>query len=142
MAIDISSLEEEVGQALVKFTDEVQDWLDRQLPEAVLNAQRGLAIKALDSIVYRTPVDTGNARGQWQTSLVGSNESVLPVEVARTRDARSDGVATIMQLAPFGTVTLFNNAAYILPLEGGHSKRSADGMVRPTIEELRESFFV
>lgn len=94
---------------------------------------RAVTFELFTGIITSTPVDTGRARGNWQTTTetpasgeldrTGSMESLAEV-------ASSSGGA--------GSITyLTNNLPYIIPLEEGHSDQAAPGaMVRGNFERV------
>lgn len=82
-------------------------------------AKRKIALTALDRVVKRTPVDTGRARGNWQTSAGPTNETEFVAKDPSGRGALAEGRATINAAPPFASITLFNNLPYIEYLENG-----------------------
>jgi len=103
--------------------------------EGALRLQRMISLEALKRIVLKTPVDTGRARGNWQTTI---NIPAVGEKWDNTNIAA--GATIIGTLKSFGTIFISNNLVYILPLEHGHSKQAPHGMVAVTIEELRMMF--
>jgi hypothetical protein len=73
-----------------------------------------------------TPIDTGNARNNWQCTIgapfVGEDASGSDEKIQRTIPRRAGSV-----------VYLTNNVQYIQPLEYGHSTKSPNGMVRVNV---------
>ena len=125
---------------------------------ALTNFHRRLHMEALARIVRRTPVDTGRARGNWQSSI-GS-----PASGQRTfEDPVGTGMAQLGVLPPYSKSFITNNVPYILVLEdggftppepgpskdrrkgrlgrvlvrGGYSVQAPQGMAGITVEELR-----
>lgn len=127
---------------------------------------RKVALTAFDSIVIRTPVDTGRARANW-TMTIGSsrqssaaNETLFDKSGEMTR-ARAQAVLADYRCGP--PIWISNTLPYIVPLEfggypdpvqfgswvkgqgyviksdGGYSKQSPQGMVRLTVAELNAS---
>ena len=99
---------------------------------------RALALEFTKRVVEKTPVDTGRARSNWNTSI------------GRPRFATTDVVADITKTLAEAAETfakwedpikkpafLANGLPYIKRLEDGHSKTQAPaGMVRVTKAEL------
>jgi hypothetical protein len=84
---------------------------------------RSATIGIFKGIRKDTPVDTGNARNNWQCTIgapfVGEDASGSDDQILRTIPRRAGSV-----------VYLTNNVQYIHPLEYGHSTKSPNGMVR------------
>ncbi len=99
---------------------------------------RKVALEMLRRVVMRTPVRSGRARGNWQTS-VGS-----PVETEIER-ADKGGGATISGAVPViegwdaqnVAIFLMNNVPYIQRLEDGYSDQAPSGMVKITVAEFQ-----
>jgi len=105
------------------WTLDIRKWIKGQ--EAKIGQVfRSVALEVEASVIARTPVDTGRARGGWQSEMIGN------------------------VLSGKGLVfTLVNNVPYILKLEyggyppgpkivGGYSAKSPKGMVRVTMAEF------
>jgi hypothetical protein len=100
-----------------------------------------IANQVLAGIVQKTPVDTGRARGNWQTQINETSEDDVD-NLDLTGDQTIDaGANVINEMDPFDTVNIFNNLDYILALEEGHSQAQApNGMVMLTLEEVKQQF--
>jgi hypothetical protein len=97
---------------------------------------RKVCLDMSSSVVIKTPVDTGRARGAWQCAI-GS------IPAGQVNHLDKAGAATIAQInAKVGTakagdvVYLVANLPYINALEYGHSKQSPNGMVRLSIAQF------
>lgn len=97
---------------------------------------RKVAIDVLSSVVVRTPVDTGRARGNWTMAIAAPDEST-------TENVDKTGAATIAvqsaRVAGFKTgpsIFITNSLPYIQPLEDGHSTQAPAGMVKVTVTEM------
>lgn len=129
MATDNKEAARKFGEALARFAK-------AETPERARLLHRRLTLEALTRIVRRTPVDTGRARGNWQTSVgAPRGESVLATSKAIAPVVAS-GSAALRDLEPFGVTFIANNLVYIEPLENGHSKQAPEGMVAVTLAEL------
>jgi hypothetical protein len=98
---------------------------------------RGLTIELFASVVRDTPVDTGRARGNWQTSV----ENAPAVEVERLDKSGGSAIAEIVSTTPakVGSKTLLtNNLPYIRSLEEGSSKQAPAGMVRKNFLRIQQ----
>lgn len=109
------------------FTLNLKEIAARVPAEMVTAIQKKIALTALASIVYRTPVDTGRARGSWQCGV-----GKIPVSQSKAID--KDGRATITagevvidSLPPFDVLYIASNLSYIRWLEDGGLKGLDDG---------------
>lgn len=99
---------------------------------------RRFAIALLNSIVRKTPVDTGRARASW--NIVSGFTPDLSVASADKSSIAASGFATARSAATLSdgdTFVISNNLPYIVPLENGSSKQARAGMVRVSIAELQ-----
>lgn len=132
-AIDVS----EFDVAAKKFMKQVEQ-------DAVI-VQKSLAVNLFTRIVQRTPVDTGNARSNWN---IATGAPVFDV-VERKFDpaaapAASQGVA--MQKAfklktpkTGQTIWITNGADYIGFLEFGTSRMAPFAMVQLSVQEITQA---
>ena len=89
---------------------------------------RAIALELFSSVIKDTPVDTGRARGNWQTSIGTPKDG----EVDRTGEGAALAEVS-RETANFGmgkVVYLANGLPYILRLEYGWSKQQPGGMAR------------
>lgn len=107
-------------------------WADKigQSIDAVVAA---VCLQMSASIIMRTPVDTGRARGNWQASIGSPATGLSSGMDARTVLSEAEAVA---QMAPGSVFFLTNNLPYIRRLEYGHSSQAPHGMVRVTASEF------
>lgn len=127
-----------------KNADKFSVELDRVLEQLKTDTQtfkRVFALNLLSRIVYRTPVDTGRARANWQVSNVSPNTNERkrfkknqPSAVATDTVAR--GQKNIDKNKEGQSIWIANNLPYIQRLESGTwSKQAPQGMVAISIEE-------
>lgn len=98
---------------------------------------RKIALELFRRVVMRTPVDTGRARGNWQ-----SGTGTPPGGVLEATD--KTGGTTIAEIAAeveswdveHVAIFLSNNLPYIGALEDGHSDQSPAGMVKISLAEF------
>lgn len=114
-----------------KFNDKVKSLGDV--------AVRKICLELTSSVVLKTPVDTGRARGNWfGTVNTPSNETSTKTD--------KNGASTIgeaqaaIKAAPGQIYYLSNNLPYIRRLEYGYSKQAPKGMVRITITEIKRHY--
>lgn len=116
----------------------------KKLPqEHLVPFHKKLVLEVLTRVVQKTPVDTGRARGNWQTTI-----NTLPTGETGETDTSSyvgggsatinKGLAALAHLKPYQVVWISNNVPYILALERGHSKQAPKGMIALSLREIRE----
>jgi len=124
---------------LKRFNAQVGDFTSKLVPEEVIRFQRRIVLELLRRVVLKTPVDTGRARGGWQTSIgkpaIGDSP---PQKVAASVVVQANSV--LKSLQPFQVVWLSNNVDYISYLEDGSSNQSPLGMVAISIQEILTLF--
>lgn len=99
--------------------------------------QKKIVLEALRRLAFRTPVDTGRARGNWQVTIGSPAQQALATWDKTGDEVVTRGVAAISLLPPGQVVWITNNVEYIEFLEEGSSKQAPNGMLRITVEELR-----
>lgn len=127
-----------------EFIRTLLDGIERDQPTAI----RKVAIDFLGSVIPKTPVDTGRARGGWQAYLIAQG---VPVRVtsqkpgggragAFSEAAVAQGIAEGSYEEEFSRtdafVALINAVEYIVYLEYGSSDQAPAGMVRITFREF------
>jgi len=105
------------------------------LGEFVLNLERNIIDEVATTVVKRTPVDTGFARGNW---IPGINAPALsPVTTldkqAVAAPARINAVAAILRLGD--TFYITNNATYIALLNQGYSPQAAAQFISRAVSD-------
>lgn len=109
---------------LAKFREEA--------PKAADQVRRKIILDLFSNIVRDTPVDTGRARGNWQTTVSAPAADTLERfgEAASLADI-PDNIS-----GPDGTTVMANNLPYAERLEYGWSKQQPEGMVRRNVARL------
>ena len=96
---------------------------------------RAIALELFGSVIKDTPVDTGRAKGNWQTSMDS------PATGETDRKGEGPALAEVsQQAASFGAgkvIYLSNGLPYILRLEYGWSKQQPGGMVRRNVARIQ-----
>lgn len=126
-----------------EFAAELDAFADKVIPEQVQQVTQKVAMQALRGVVFKTPVDTGHARANWQTTLGEPTEEVTDRADTRREGnvAEQEGAAVIARAEPFGSIWISNSVPYILALEDGHSQEQApQGMVAVTVAEIMTQF--
>lgn len=111
---------------LSKFAEKCKVKPDQIIRKAVFDI--------FSDFVWKTPVDTGRARGGWQIgSELGSGESgVLDKSGGATIGKAAQNVASLTCKARV-IGYIYNNVEYIKALEDGHSQQAPVGMVKTTL---------
>lgn len=125
--------------SIADFSAAMKEAAEKLLPEQVVLFQKKVALEAMRRIIFRTPVDTGRARGNWQLSINAPTASEVPEVLWRTQ---LEAATRLMNsIAPFSICYICNNVPYIVYLEEGSSQRQApQGMVAITFVEMRAIF--
>lgn len=95
-----------------------------------------ICTEASVSIIERTPVDSGTARGNWYATI--NAESSDTDDNRREKSALSDA-RNKAQKAAGNIFILTNNLPYIRRLEYGWSTQAPQGMVRITAAKVNEA---
>lgn len=133
MAIRITNLK--------SFNAQVKSFGEDLMPDEHLKLQKTIAIDLLRRIVFRTPVDTGRARGNWQVARGPSTNATVDQLDKRGVSVLAQGVSTIaFATEPYGLITIFNNVKYAPRLEAGGSQQAPRGMVALSIAETEAQF--
>ncbi len=107
----------------------------KKLNQSIESTVRATALELFGSIIVGTPVLTGRAKGNWQTSI---NEPITSV-IDRAGD--TEAIAELKNVAG-GSIAgkilwLSNNLPYIRRLEfDGHSSQAPAGMVRINVSRI------
>ncbi|HET6416469.1 MAG TPA: hypothetical protein VFG22_09250 [Polyangiales bacterium] len=125
-------------ESAASFNRAVADFADSIGPTMLVPFHKKLHLQGLRGIVQKTPVDTGRARGNWQSSR--DIEPVGELGIRSGGDAVSEGVTVTRTLAPYTVSYITNNLPYIEFLEAGGSDQTPAGMVSVTITELETQF--
>ncbi len=127
------------NENLDQFNRELHEFI-QNIPKDAVVFQKRIVLEALRRIVLRTPVDTGRARGNWQTAIGQPLASQLDTLDKAGQETIDKGLQAIAELPPYSVVWISNNVDYIEFLEAGSSKQAPAGMVSITVEELRQMF--
>lgn len=95
-----------------------------------------VAVDMSSRIVYRTPVDTGRARGNWMVTFDTPMDGTTTATDKTGQSTVSANTSKIGQWKQ-GTIWIANNLPYIGRLEYGWSQQAPSGMARVTIREFQ-----
>ena len=90
--------------------------------------RRDAFVKTGTDIIDGTPIKTGLARGNWQTSVGEAITDIIPVRPAS--EAKRELAAITDEALGDQTLVLANNAKHIVRLEYGWSLQAPQGMFR------------
>lgn len=120
--------------------DEARRNAEKAVDPLVNKLMRGLGFEALNRLMLKTPVDTGRARANWNTSVgrpdTSTNDAATSSDVA-SKQAEGATVIARTDFAGGDDLYVTNGLPYIDDLEKGHSKQAPAGMVAVTVEELK-----
>lgn len=116
---------------LNKFTKATKD--------KILDVRKTFAFLIYSSVVKKTPVDTGRARGNWLISVNNpSKANTSRIDKRKTGAEPSETIkqeekAKLEKAKGDESIYISNNLEYISALEYGHSKQAPSGMVGVTL---------
>lgn len=98
---------------------------------------RAIVLELFGSVIKDTPVDTGRAKGNWQTTIGA------PASGTVDRLGESEALSDVnQQTASFGAgkvIYLSNNLPYIYRLEyDGWSQQAPGGMLRKNVARIQQ----
>ena len=125
---------------LAEFNREVTKFGKTLAPQQFVLFHKKIALLALTGIVMKTPVKTGRARGNWQTTINTPATGDLETVDKSGGSVVNEGLASLTSLRPYQIVYITNNLPYIQALEEGSSMQAPVGMVVVTLEELKTMF--
>ena len=129
---------------LRQFNSNIQRFSKQLVPLAAIRFQKKIAFDALRLLVLITPVDKGQARANWQTSV--GTFSRKEVENWQSVDASAEHFNALLSILPFQVIYLTNNVPYIEKLDGSagvgppSSKQAPNGILQPVINTLNSIF--
>ena len=101
---------------------------------------RAIGLEVLRRVTNRTPVDTGRAKGNWNTSVNRANFNTTDNQDKSGSSTLSRGKSAMngFRLGQGQTLYIANGLPYIERLEQGSSTQAPRGMVMITIAELKD----
>lgn len=126
-----------------QFSAEVGLFAEEEVPRRVQQAQQKIGLQALRGVVLKTPVDTGRARANWQTTIGTPASGELDRQDksdTNSNIAIAQGSQVVEAAQPFSVIWLTNNLPYIERLENGYSQQAPNGMVSTTVTEISSQF--
>lgn len=99
----------------------------KQIDATVDQVQRGITLEIFNSVIDNTRVDTGRARGNWQTTVTTPAAGNLD---ATDKSGSATKASAAIAVKPKSLMIITNNLPYIQKLE------ELDGMVGKTIARI------
>ena len=118
------------------FSLQVGAWADKARTNADV-VTRKVVMEMVKRVVLRTPVDTGRARANWQTTIGAPAATTLDAQDKSGGAAIGRGVEVAGRFPMGATVWISNALPYAPRLEYGWSKQAPAGMVRVTVAEFQ-----
>jgi len=100
-----------------------------------------ITLDALRGVVLKTRIDTGRARGGWQTNVGDEATNNTTERLDKSGGiAIADGTNNILKIKPFTAFHVVNNVNYIEDLESGSPTNEPDKMAAMTVQELKTGY--
>lgn len=119
----------------MSFSDDMNAYA-KKAGASLEETTRAVALELFGSIIKDTPVDTGRARGNWQTSI-GAPASGEADRLG-VREALSELGSEAGKFVGGQVIYLSNQLPYIQRLELGWSDQAPAGMVRKNIARIQQ----
>lgn len=130
----------------MSFSDQIRSFTAK----AHLNANkatRNIVTDIIDDVVFRTPVDTGRARANWQLGVDKINDTVSLDSFDQEGDATANKLVSLIPEYALGlSIYIANSTPYIFTLEDGRrgpgqgSTQAPNGIVK--ITQLKFKTFI
>ena len=126
MAVNNELVKADINALLQKVGDKAQE------------VARQLAINLQNSVILKSPVDTGRFRNNWTCGINAVNTATTEAVDKTGADALSRTKSTLQNFQMGDTVYLTNSLPYAQRLEYGWSQQAPAGMVEITVTEFRQ----
>ena len=117
----------------MSFSSQIQEY-SKKLENDLKNKNTQICTEMATDIIKRTPIDTGQARGNWVAGVNEAQALTIPDSSTTTNRREGEAIQSARMHAEdsLGKVfTLTNSLPYIMRLEFGHwSKQAPNGMFR------------
>lgn len=108
----------------------------KRIEDAHNKITRAATLDFFSGTIKDTPVDTGRARGNWQTAVGSAPQGVIE----RDDKGGTAAIAEVEAKTPAGAgqeTFMANNLPYIDELENGSSQQAPSGMVRRNLARVQ-----
>jgi hypothetical protein len=99
---------------------------------------RKVALELFRRVIYKTPVDSGRARANWQVTIGAQASGTVEFDDTNGGATMSRATAASAGFKAGDTIYLTNNLPYIRRLEEGYSQQAPAGMVALTVQEFAQ----
>jgi len=135
-----TSERQQIEEDINGFNRAIGSYAAVDVPKKVREIHQKVALEALKSLVMKTRVRTGRARGNWQVENDNRPAAALLTTDKDGQPTIQRGLTTIAQARPFSVTYITNNVRYIVFLEDGRGSFAGDHMMARTIEEAKRMF--
>jgi hypothetical protein len=108
---------------------------------------RKIALELFRRVIYKTPVDSGRARANWQVTIGSAASGTVQIDDTNGSATMTRATAASRGFRAGDVIYLTNNLPYIMKLEeggypdgpktvGGFSRQAPAGMVALTVQEF------
>jgi hypothetical protein len=125
---------------VTQFNLALKHFASIEVPKKVREIHQKVTMEGLRSLVMKTRVRTGRARGNWQVENNSRPETALVTTDPGGQSTIQKGSAVVDQVRPFSVTYITNNVNYIVPLEDGNGSFAGDHMMARTVEEIKGMF--
>lgn len=133
--------------AVGKFEDDVRKF-ERKTDKKMEVVVRAIILRIFRKIVFKTPVDKGALRANWQLAIGNVPQGTLELNDKTGTATVSKAAATLLGYDLGDTIYLANNLPYVRTVEeggykdgpktiGGFSLQAPAGMVSLTLQEFQ-----
>lgn len=111
--------------------NEVEKWASK-IEKGLVNFVRQVRIDTVTHIQLATPVDTNQARSNWQLG-----DTISQVPLWDTTEINKEDLKKANTVPFYKNFYIINNLPYIIALERGWSAQAPQGMVKLTVELMQ-----
>jgi hypothetical protein len=117
------------------FEDDLRNF-ESNTARKMTRIARKVVLELFKRVIYKTPVDTGRARSNWQVTIGTTASGTVEIDDKNGAATMSKAVADSRGFKAGDTIYLTNNLPYIRRLEEGWSRQAPAGMVALTVQEF------
>jgi hypothetical protein len=121
--------------AVGSFEDDLRNF-ERGTVRKLNVVPRKVALEIFRRVIFKTPVDKGGARANWQPSIGTPATGTLEATDKDGNATLAKAQAVLASANAGDIIYLSNNLPYIQRLEEGYSQRAPAGMVALTVQEF------
>jgi hypothetical protein len=126
------------AKGLAAFRADLTRFQKEIMPNEHAKFWRRVSLGILKDVIQGTPVDTGLAKGNWQTTGGEPASGVVETLDKNGSESIAKGQSVIMKTDPVRQVLwITNNLPYIEALEDGHSGQARNGWVELALLKVK-----